>query len=49
MINIRYLLSLSLSQKVKENMPLSKRSAVAFGITDEIFTVASMEEGDKPL
>lgn len=43
-INIRYMLmSLSLSQKI---MPLSliKRAAIAFGITDEIFAVASLEK-----
>lgn len=40
-INIRYLLmSLVLSQKL-EKMPLAKRLLLAFGITDEIFTVAS--------
>ena len=40
-INIRYLLmSLVLSQKI-EKMPLAKRLILSFGITDEIFTVAS--------
>lgn len=40
-VNIRYLLmSLVLSQKI-ETMTLPKRMAVAFGVTDEIFTVAS--------
>ena len=40
-INLRYMLmSLSLSQKVG-NMPLWKRLITAFGITDEIFAVAS--------
>ena len=40
-INIRYLLmSLVLSQKL-EKMNIFRRMAVAFGITDEIFTVAS--------
>lgn len=44
-INIRYaLMSLSLSQKVPINMPLLKKCIMAFGITDEIFAVASMEE-----
>lgn len=44
-INIRYaLMSLSLSQKVPVNMPLLKKCIMAFGITDEIFAVASMEE-----
>lgn len=46
-INIRYLLmSLSLSQKIRPNMPLALRSMMAFGITDETFTVASLEEGE---
>lgn len=40
-INLRYMLmSLSLSQKI-EKMPLWKRLVTAFGITDEIFAVAS--------
>lgn len=40
-INIRYLLmSLVLSQKL-EKMNIFRRMAVAFGVTDEIFTVAS--------
>jgi 4-azaleucine resistance transporter AzlC len=44
-INIRYMLmSLSLSQKIKENIPMSLRSILAFGITDETFTIAAMEE-----
>lgn len=43
-INIRYLLmSISISQKVEKNMKLSQRMLVGFGITDEIFAVASME------
>ncbi|MGF7145256.1 4-azaleucine resistance transporter AzlC [Anaerotaenia torta] len=45
-INIRYMLmSLSLSQRVEQNMTLPKRLVVAFGITDETFSVASMEQG----
>lgn len=44
-INIRYMLmSLSLSQKITSGMPLFKRCIMAFGITDEIFTVASLEK-----
>ncbi|WP_352420490.1 AzlC family ABC transporter permease [Proteiniborus sp.] len=44
-INIRYMLmSLSLSQKIASGMPLLKRCIMAFGITDEIFTVASLEK-----
>lgn len=40
-INLRYMLmSLALSQKI-EKMPFLKRALVSFGITDEIFTVAS--------
>lgn len=43
-INIRYMLmSLSLSQKITE-MPLFKKCLMAFGITDETFTVASLEK-----
>lgn len=46
-INIRYMLmSLSLSQKVDEKVSLSQRLMMAFGITDEIFTIASMEKED---
>ncbi len=46
-INIRYLLmSLSLSQKITPQMPLYKKCAIAFGITDETFSVASMEKQD---
>lgn len=44
-INIRYMLmSLSLSQKVKPQVTLPQRLLFAFGITDETFSVASMEE-----
>lgn len=40
-INIRYfLMSLSMSQKVEEEMTGGERLAVSFGITDEIFAVA---------
>ncbi len=40
-INLRYMLmSLALSQRI-EKMPLIKRLIVAFGITDEVFTVAA--------
>ena len=40
-INLRYaLMSLSLSQKLPENMPLWKRMVIAFANTDEIFAVA---------
>lgn len=41
-INLRYfLMSLSLSQKADEKMNLPQRAVVSFGITDEIFAVAS--------
>lgn len=44
-INLRYMLmSLSLSQKIVEKMPSAERSILAFGITDETFAVASLEE-----
>lgn len=40
-INLRYaLMSLSLSQKLPEKMPIWKRMVVAFANTDEIFAVA---------
>lgn len=45
-INIRYMLmSLSLSQKIENKISLLQRLVFAFGITDETFSVASMEEG----
>ncbi len=45
-INIRYMLmSLSLSQKIEKKMPLYQRLIFAYGITDETFSVASMEHG----
>ena len=46
-INIRYLLmSLALSQKLKKETKLLQRMAVGFGITDEIFAVASTEPAE---
>ncbi len=45
-INIRYMLmSLSLSQKIDSKIGLWKRLIFSFGITDETFSVASMEQG----
>lgn len=45
-INIRYMLmSLALSQKVDTAMPLWQRLIVGFGITDEIYALASVEKG----
>lgn len=45
-INIRYMLmSLALSQKVDRRMKLPQRMAVGYGITDEVFAVASAEPG----
>ncbi|HOJ79098.1 MAG TPA: AzlC family ABC transporter permease [Bacillota bacterium] len=45
-INIRYMLmSLSLSQKINPDIPLLQRLIFSFGITDETFSIASMEEG----
>lgn len=45
-INIRYMLmSLSLTQRLDPKMKLSGRLLIAFGITDETFSVASMEQG----
>ncbi|MHC1682419.1 MAG: AzlC family ABC transporter permease [Clostridiaceae bacterium] len=43
-INIRYMLmSLSLSQKITK-MSIWKKAIIAFGVTDETFTIASLEE-----
>lgn len=40
-INLRYsLMSLSLSQKIGEQMGSSERAAISFGVTDEIFAVS---------
>lgn len=45
-INIRYMLmSLSLTQRLGSDMNLPKRLLIGFGVTDETFTVASMESG----
>lgn len=45
-INLRYaLMSLSLSQKVDSTMHTKERSLIAFGITDEIFALASSKSG----
>lgn len=45
-INIRYMLmSLSLSQKVDEAMTSLQRWTLSFGVTDEIFAVASQQKG----
>lgn len=45
-INIRYMLmSLSLTQRLDSDMTLPKRFLIGFGVTDETFSVASMEEG----
>ena len=44
-INIRYMLmSLSISQKISPDMKRALRSIIAFGITDETFTIAAMED-----
>lgn len=37
-------MSLSLSQRVTPEMPTVKRCIMAFGITDETFTIASLEK-----
>jgi len=45
-INLRYMLmSLSLSQKIHPEVNTVQRLILGFGITDETFSVASMEEG----
>ena len=46
-INIRYMLmSFSLSQKIEEGIPWYQRAILSFGITDEIFAVASQRKMD---
>lgn len=43
-INLRYMLmSLALSQKIDPLMSFIKRALISFGITDEVFAVASIE------
>lgn len=45
-INIRYMLmSLSLVQKMGKDMTLKRRLLISYGITDEIFAVASQQKG----
>lgn len=46
-INIRYsLMAISLSQKVNEKFTIPHRLLAGFGITDEIFAVASAQPGE---
>ena len=46
-INIRYsLMSLSLSQKLDSSVKVRQRLAVSYGVTDEIFAVASSKPGN---
>lgn len=46
LINIRYMLmSLSLSQKIEPEITMVQRLIFGFGITDETFSVASLENG----
>ena len=45
-INLRYaLMALSLSQKLSDKFNTPRRMLVAFGITDEIFAVSSVQKG----
>lgn len=45
-INLRYtLMSISLSQKLKPEIPTRNRLLIGYGITDEVFGVASLESG----
>lgn len=45
-INLRYaLMSLSLSQKVDSSFSTMDRCMIAYGVTDEIFALASAQEG----
>ncbi len=46
-INLRYaLMSLSLSQKLDQSFNIFHRLAVSFGITDEVFALASSKSGE---
>jgi len=46
-VNLRYMLmSLSVSQKLSPRISAAKRYIIAFGITDEIFAISSMEKGE---
>lgn len=43
-INLRYMLmSLSLSQRIDQRMSSLKRAVISFGVTDEVFAIASVE------
>lgn len=45
-INLRYcLMSFSLAQKLRRDVPWAHRFVVAFGVTDEIFGVSASQEG----
>ena len=45
-INLRYMLmSLSLTQRIEKSMGTLKRMLVGFAVTDEIFVVASLNQG----
>ena len=47
MINARYfLMSLSLSQKIDQKMSTLQRMIISFGITDETFSLASLQHGN---
>lgn len=44
-INLRYMLmSLSLTQRLDKNMSLPERMLIGYGVTDETFSVASLEQ-----
>ena len=46
-INLRYMLmSLALSQKIDPLMSFVKRALISFGVTDEVFAIASVEVRD---
>ena len=45
-INLRYsLMSFSVAQKLRRDVPFAHRFLVAFGMTDEIFAVSAAQEG----
>ena len=46
-INIRYIImSMSFSQRIRQNMPIFEKMITAMAITDEIFTIASLKKGE---
>jgi len=47
-LNLRhFLMAASLATRFEENIPINRRAFLAFGITDETFTVASLQTEEK--